>query len=203
MAAGCLARRARAAGQVPEGLATKVLPRLTGLRGTKATDVSSSARPWSLVPAEVKPGAVRAELVRAAGMTRPLDPRSRRMLTSSTRPPGLWSRQVERDGLDPVARLRLLGDGARLALSVEPARAAARWPRHLERRLAAATAKADKLPQAILARAFSGELVPTEADLARAEGRTYEAASDLLRRVAATAPPQTTKPARGRRGADP
>ncbi len=53
----------------------------------------------------------------------------------------------------------------------------------LERRVNEATARADKLPQAILSKAFSGELVPTEADLARAEGRTYETA-ELLARLA-------------------
>jgi type I restriction enzyme S subunit len=41
----------------------------------------------------------------------------------------------------------------------------------------------ERLKQAILSKAFSGELVPTEADLARAEGRTYETAEELLERV--------------------
>jgi type I restriction enzyme S subunit len=54
----------------------------------------------------------------------------------------------------------------------------------IERRVRAATSRADKLPQAILSKAFSGELVPTEADLARAEGRTYETAAELLARIA-------------------
>lgn len=58
----------------------------------------------------------------------------------------------------------------------------------IERRVQAATARADKLPQAILSKAFAGELVPTEAELARAEGRTYETAEDLLKRVSASAP---------------
>ncbi|WP_437567210.1 restriction endonuclease subunit S [Sorangium sp. So ce542] len=53
----------------------------------------------------------------------------------------------------------------------------------IEERVTAAAARADRLPQAILARAFSGELVPTEAELARAEGRGYEPADALLRRV--------------------
>jgi type I restriction enzyme S subunit len=34
-----------------------------------------------------------------------------------------------------------------------------------------------------LAKAFRGELVPTEADLARAEGHPYEPASALLARI--------------------
>ena len=41
--------------------------------------------------------------------------------------------------------------------------------------------------------AFSGELVPTEAELARAEGRPYEPAAALLQRLASTpdaAPPK-------------
>ena len=41
----------------------------------------------------------------------------------------------------------------------------------------------DALPQAILTRAFSGRLVPSEAELARREGRSYEPASVLLERV--------------------
>ncbi|WP_437285033.1 restriction endonuclease subunit S [Sorangium sp. So ce406] len=53
----------------------------------------------------------------------------------------------------------------------------------IEERVAMARARADKLPQAILARAFSGELVPTEAELARGEGRKHEPVEVLLRRV--------------------
>ncbi|MBI5510431.1 MAG: restriction endonuclease subunit S [Deltaproteobacteria bacterium] len=46
----------------------------------------------------------------------------------------------------------------------------------IEARVAAGTARADKLTQAVLARAFRGELVPTEAALARREGRTPQPA---------------------------
>lgn len=53
----------------------------------------------------------------------------------------------------------------------------------IERRVEAARARADKLTQAILAKAFRGELVPTEAELARREGRSYEPASQLLQRI--------------------
>ncbi|AUX45341.1 subunit S of type I restriction-modification system [Sorangium cellulosum] len=53
----------------------------------------------------------------------------------------------------------------------------------IEERVAAAAARAEKLPQVILARALSGQLVPTEAELARAEGRDYEPAEELLRRI--------------------
>ena len=53
----------------------------------------------------------------------------------------------------------------------------------VEKRVEAAKARAEKLTQAILAKAFRGELVPTEAELARREGRSYESASELLSRI--------------------
>jgi type I restriction enzyme, S subunit len=53
----------------------------------------------------------------------------------------------------------------------------------IEKRVAAATARVEKLTQAILAKAFRGELVPTEAELARRERRSYEPATVLLERV--------------------
>ena len=53
----------------------------------------------------------------------------------------------------------------------------------IEARVAAATARVEKITQAILAKAFRGELVPTEAELARQGGRDYEAASVLLERI--------------------
>jgi type I restriction enzyme S subunit len=55
----------------------------------------------------------------------------------------------------------------------------------IEKRVATATARAEELTQAILAKAFRGELVPTEAELARREGRPYEPASTLLTRIKA------------------
>jgi type I restriction enzyme S subunit len=55
----------------------------------------------------------------------------------------------------------------------------------IEKRVATATVRAEKLTQAILAKAFRGELVPAEAELARREGRPYEPASVLLERVQA------------------
>lgn len=58
----------------------------------------------------------------------------------------------------------------------------------IEARVKAATAKAEKIPQAILSKAFKGELVPTEAELALAEGRTYETAAEMLARVKAGEP---------------
>lgn len=55
----------------------------------------------------------------------------------------------------------------------------------IEKRVAAARLRADKLTQSVLAKAFRGELVPTEAELARREGRSYEPASVLLERIRA------------------
>jgi type I restriction enzyme S subunit len=53
----------------------------------------------------------------------------------------------------------------------------------IEKRVAAAGERAERLTQAILAKAFRGELVPTEAELARQEGRSYEQASILLAKI--------------------
>ncbi len=55
----------------------------------------------------------------------------------------------------------------------------------VEKRLAFAGHRADKIQQSILAKAFRGELVPNEAELARREGRSYEPASTLLARIKA------------------
>ena len=55
----------------------------------------------------------------------------------------------------------------------------------IEKRVASATTRAEKLTKAILAKAFGGELVPSEAELARREGRSYEPASALLAHVKA------------------
>jgi len=68
----------------------------------------------------------------------------------------------------------------------------------IEARVRAATARADRLPQAILSKAFKGELVPTEAELARAEGRTYETAGEMLVRVKAGADDAVKSAGRGR-----
>jgi len=53
----------------------------------------------------------------------------------------------------------------------------------IEKLLAAAGERAERLTQAILAKTFRGELVPTEAELAREEGRSYEPASVLLTKI--------------------
>ena len=57
-----------------------------------------------------------------------------------------------------------------------------------------------RAPQAILQKAFSGELVPTEAELARAEGRSFESASELLARInRSQSAPEPSSPRRRRR----
>ena len=53
----------------------------------------------------------------------------------------------------------------------------------IENRVKIATARADKMTQSILAKAFRGRLVPTEAELAKLEGRDYETAQQLLQRI--------------------
>ncbi len=53
----------------------------------------------------------------------------------------------------------------------------------IEQRVAISKERADRLTQAILSKAFRGELVPIEAELARREGREYEPASVLLERI--------------------
>lgn len=53
----------------------------------------------------------------------------------------------------------------------------------IEARYLKAQAEVDKLINSILARAFRGELVPTEAEFYRHEGRDYESASGLLDRI--------------------
>ena len=73
----------------------------------------------------------------------------------------------------------------------------------IEERLADARRMADQLTQAVLAKAFRGELVPTEAELARRENRTYEPAADLLARIRAarqqSGPSANDKPRRSRK----
>lgn len=53
----------------------------------------------------------------------------------------------------------------------------------IETKVAAAREKTEKLRQSILAKAFSGELVEIEAEIARREGRDYETAEVLLERI--------------------
>jgi type I restriction enzyme S subunit len=58
----------------------------------------------------------------------------------------------------------------------------------LQARYANAKAQVDRLTQSVLAKAFRGELVRTEAELAKREGRTYETAEQLLARIKSTMP---------------
>ncbi|MBC7822073.1 MAG: hypothetical protein IAG10_34745 [Planctomycetaceae bacterium] len=53
----------------------------------------------------------------------------------------------------------------------------------IEARLRQAQAHIDRLMQSLLAKAFRGELVPTEHALAEQEHRHYEPASALLERI--------------------
>jgi len=57
-------------------------------------------------------------------------------------------------------------------------------------KLAAAKQQEDTLTQAVLAIAFRGGLVPTEAELARREGRNDALAAALLERISAERDPQ-------------
>jgi len=65
----------------------------------------------------------------------------------------------------------------------------------IEAEVAAAREKTEMMRQSILVQAFSGRLVPTEAELARQEGREYEPASVLLERIRSEKKEKT-----GRRG---
>ncbi len=64
----------------------------------------------------------------------------------------------------------------------------------IEARAKSAAARVEKITQAILAKAFRGELVPTEAELARLENRPYEPASALLARLRAEREATGAKP---------
>ncbi|MFO1007727.1 MAG: restriction endonuclease subunit S [Planctomycetaceae bacterium] len=75
----------------------------------------------------------------------------------------------------------------------------------LEAQLETARKRVERLTQSILAKAFRGELVPTEAELARRENRPYEPASELLARIrqqsaAAVTSPKTRKPRKSKGG---
>lgn len=65
----------------------------------------------------------------------------------------------------------------------------------VDRAIDHALGEAERLPRAILERAMRGELVPTEAELARLDGRSYEPAVIILDRIRADrpAPPPETE----------
>jgi hypothetical protein len=73
----------------------------------------------------------------------------------------------------------------------------------IDRQVSAAAARVDKFTQSILAKAFRGELVPTEAELARRQGRDYEPASVLLERIRAERASQVNSRSSGHRRAGP
>ncbi|MEN6517566.1 MAG: restriction endonuclease subunit S [Methanospirillum sp.] len=64
----------------------------------------------------------------------------------------------------------------------------------IEGEVAGARERVEALRDAVLAKAFRGELVPTEAELARREGREYEPAGALLERVRAEREDSRQKP---------
>jgi type I restriction enzyme S subunit len=53
----------------------------------------------------------------------------------------------------------------------------------IEARFAEGRKRVDGIAQAVLAKAFRGELVPTEFELAKAVGRSFESAEELLKRI--------------------
>ncbi len=68
----------------------------------------------------------------------------------------------------------------------------------LESRYKTGQAHVDNITQAVLAKAFRGELVPTEHELAAREGRNFEPASALLERIKSTSNGDTTATRRPR-----
>jgi type I restriction enzyme S subunit len=63
----------------------------------------------------------------------------------------------------------------------------------IEARFVEGRTRVDSIAQAILAKAFRGELVPTEFELAKAEGRSFESAQELLKRIGANGEPKEKK----------
>jgi type I restriction enzyme, S subunit len=84
------------------------------------------------------------------------------------------------DVCEVPVRLPILEDQKKIVRLVE---ALFKLADTIEIQVEIAAKRAEKLTQAILSKAFRGELVPTEAELARREGRQYETASVLLGRV--------------------
>jgi type I restriction enzyme S subunit len=66
----------------------------------------------------------------------------------------------------------------------------------IQGRVSEALTGAEKLPEAILGRAFAGELVPIEAELARSGDRDYETASRLLERIRPEGSPEAVQNSR-------
>ena len=68
----------------------------------------------------------------------------------------------------------------------------------IESRYKQAQQRVDRLSQAILAKAFRGELVATEAELAETQGRSFESADELLERLGRATPNRTLGKRRGK-----
>jgi type I restriction enzyme S subunit len=64
---------------------------------------------------------------------------------------------------------------------------------HVENRLDLGLRNSERITQSVLAKAFAGELVETDAELAAREGREYEPASALLERIQASTPKKTKR----------
>jgi hypothetical protein len=90
---------------------------------------------------------------------------------------------LSEDGLAPCSAPAVSSRGTAKTVVACRAEAPLAFVDATAKRVAAAVAWADKPTHAILAKAFRGELVPTEAELARREGRPYEPASALLSRL--------------------
>jgi restriction endonuclease S subunit len=69
-------------------------------------------------------------------------------------------------------------------------------------RVDAGQSRADRLTQAVLSKAFRGELVATEAELAEREGRDFETAGQLLERIRAARPVAPARKSRRIKSAD-
>ncbi|MCZ7607037.1 MAG: restriction endonuclease subunit S [Planctomycetota bacterium] len=76
--------------------------------------------------------------------------------------------------LPPLEEQRQIVERARMMLTVAD---------EIEVSTDLAIRKSELVPQAILAKALRGELVPTEAELARTQNRPYESATQLLARI--------------------
>lgn len=113
----------------------------------------------------------------------------------------LWARHVKTDG---VSQSNI--NGSKLALMplplppIDEQREIVRRASDLlatTNRLLAQVARAarsvERSTQAVLAKAFRGELVPTEADVADREGREYESAAVLLKRISSVASATASK----------
>ena len=93
-------------------------------------------------------------------------------------------------------RLPSLGEQKQIVRRVEQLFA---FADRLEARVEVARKRVTALTQSILAKAFRGELVPTEAELAAAEGREFESAAELLERIRSESQPLVRRTAESQR----